>query len=137
MSTSATETRDLSTATQQTYVPPENQERYQLGVRDENELQKQQTQLVSSVRPGPGIKANPGPLGLFGFATTTFVLGLYQCGAGCVDLLSMLFCALNSSLSSLPHSNPEGDVGPFQAVFGLAIFYGGAAQFVAGCFEFA
>lgn len=91
MSTSATETRDLSTAPQQTFVPPENQERYQLGIRDENELQKQQTQLVSSVRPGPGIKANSGPLGLFGFATTTFALGLYQCGAGCVDLLSMLF----------------------------------------------
>lgn len=94
MSTSATETQDHSIAPQQTYVPPENQEKYQPGIRDENELQKQQTQLVSSVRPGPGIKANPGPLGLFGFATTTFVLGLYQCGAGCVDLPSVLFsCA--------------------------------------------
>lgn len=26
--------------------------------------------------------ANPGPLGLISFALTTFVLGLYQCGAG-------------------------------------------------------
>ncbi len=26
--------------------------------------------------------ANPGPLGLLGFAITTFVLGLYECGAG-------------------------------------------------------
>lgn len=26
--------------------------------------------------------ANPGPLGLIAFALTTFVLGLYQCGAG-------------------------------------------------------
>lgn len=26
--------------------------------------------------------ANPGPLGLLSFAMTTFVLGLYQCGAG-------------------------------------------------------
>lgn len=26
--------------------------------------------------------ANPGPLGLITFALTTFVLGLYQCGAG-------------------------------------------------------
>lgn len=26
--------------------------------------------------------ANPGPLGLIGFALTTFVLGLYQCGVG-------------------------------------------------------
>lgn len=27
-------------------------------------------------------RANPAPLGLIGFALTTFVLGLYQCGAG-------------------------------------------------------
>lgn len=27
---------------------------------------------------------NPGPLGLISFALTTFVLGLYQCGAGYV-----------------------------------------------------
>jgi len=118
MSTPAAESQGHSISPQQTYVPPENQEKYQPGMRAD-ELQRQQTQLVSSVRPGPGIKANPGPLGLFGFATTTFVLGLYQCGAG------------------LPHSNPESGVGPFQAVFGLAIFYGGAAQFIAGCFEFA
>lgn len=26
--------------------------------------------------------ANPGPLGLLAFALTTFVLGLYECGAG-------------------------------------------------------
>jgi len=62
--------------------------------------------------------ANPGPLGLIGFALTTFVLGLYQCGAG------------------LPGNNPEGNVGPFQAVFGLAVFMGGLAQFVAGIMEF-
>jgi len=62
--------------------------------------------------------ANPGPLGLIGFALTTFVLGLYQCGAG------------------LPNSNPEGKVGPDQAVFGLAIFMGGFAQFTAGVLEF-
>jgi len=65
----------------------------------------------------PG-RANPGPLGLISFALTTFVLGLYQCGAG------------------LPGSNPHGDVGPDQAVFGLAVFFGGAAQFVAGIMEF-
>jgi len=64
--------------------------------------------------PPFGKLANPGPLGLLGFAVTTFVLGLYECGAG------------------LPGSNPEGDVGPDQAVFGLAIFMGGFAQFVAG-----
>lgn len=76
--------------------------------------------LVSQVPFPPYQKlANPGPLGLFGFALTTFVLGLYQCGAG------------------LPHSNPlNGTVGPDQAVFGLAVFMGGMAQFVAGIFEF-
>ncbi|GJN71500.1 GPR1/FUN34/yaaH family protein [Purpureocillium lilacinum] len=62
--------------------------------------------------------ANPGPLGLISFALTTFVLGLYQCGAG------------------LPNSNPLGNVGPDQAVFGLAIFFGGAAQFIAGIMQF-
>lgn len=36
----------------------------------------------------------------------------------------------------LPDENPEGDVGPFQAVFGLALFMGGLAQFVAGIMEF-
>jgi hypothetical protein len=28
--------------------------------------------------------ANPGPLGLISFALTTFVLGFYQAGVGCV-----------------------------------------------------
>lgn len=77
------------------------------------------TSMVSQVLNPPYTKlANPGPLGLIGFALTTFVLGLYQCGAG------------------LPNSNPEGAVGPDQAVFGLAIFMGGFAQFVAGIMEF-
>jgi len=62
--------------------------------------------------------ANPGPLGLISFALTTFVLGLFNCGAG------------------LPGSNPMGTVGPNQAVFGLAVFYGGIAQFFAGLMEF-
>lgn len=74
---------------------------------------------VSQVPFPPYMKlANPGPLGLLSFATTTFVLGLYQCGAG------------------LPGSNPEGKVGPDQAVFGLAIFMGGTAQLIAGIMEF-
>lgn len=44
---------------------------------------KPQITTVSQV-PSPqfGKLANPGPLGLIGFALTTFVLGLYQCGAG-------------------------------------------------------
>ncbi|KAK7423209.1 hypothetical protein QQZ08_009206 [Neonectria magnoliae] len=62
--------------------------------------------------------ANPGPLGLISFALTTFVLGLYQCGAG------------------LPGSNPMAGVGPDQAIFGLAVFFGGIAQFFAGLMEF-
>lgn len=39
-------------------------------------------------------------------------------------------------ISSLPNSNPKGDVGPDAAVFGLAIFMGGVAQFVAGILQF-
>ncbi|EHK43913.1 uncharacterized protein TrAtP1_008361 [Trichoderma atroviride] len=75
--------------------------------------------MVSQVyQPTLGKIGNPGPLGLIGFALTTFVLGLYQCGAG------------------LPNSNPLGTVGPDQAVFGVAVFFGGMAQFVAGVMEF-
>ncbi|KKO99829.1 hypothetical protein THAR02_08079 [Trichoderma harzianum] len=75
--------------------------------------------MISQVyQPTLGKIGNPGPLGLIGFALTTFVLGLYQCGAG------------------LPNSNPLGNVGPDQAVFGVAVFFGGMAQFVAGVMEF-
>ncbi|KAM4065438.1 GPR1/FUN34/yaaH family protein [Hirsutella rhossiliensis] len=74
---------------------------------------------VSQVRDPQFFKvANPGPLGLISFAMTSFVLGLYLCGAG------------------LPDSNSFGSVGPDQAVFGLALFCGGTAQFVAGIMEF-
>jgi hypothetical protein len=39
--------------------------------------------MISQVPNPPFMKlANPGPLGLISFALTTFVLGLYQCGAG-------------------------------------------------------
>jgi hypothetical protein len=38
--------------------------------------------------------ANPGPLGLFSFALTTFVLGFYQCGVGYV-LVSTTATTLN------------------------------------------
>jgi len=55
--------------------------------------------------------ADPGPLGLAGFAATTFFLS-----------------AVNAGL--LPKT-VEG------AVFGLAIFYGGIAQLLAGMWEFA
>lgn len=55
--------------------------------------------------------ANPAPLGLCGFALTTFVLSLINCEARGVTIPNV--------------------------VVGLAYFYGGAAQFVAGMFEIA
>lgn len=48
--------------------------------------------------------ANPGPLGLCGFALTTFVLSLHNAGVG------------------LPATSPHG------VVTGLAFFYGGLVQ---------
>lgn len=55
--------------------------------------------------------ANPAPLGLCGFALTTFVLSLINCEAHGVSIPNI--------------------------VVGLAFFYGGAAQFLAGMFEIA
>ncbi|KAI8071703.1 GPR1/FUN34/yaaH family-domain-containing protein [Gongronella butleri] len=60
---------------------------------------------------GPTI-ANPGPLGLAAFALTTFVLSLHNAGAG---------------LSA---------TGPSAVVIGLAFFYGGLVQLLAGMWEF-
>lgn len=54
---------------------------------------------------------NPTPLGLMGFATTTFVLSLYNCGARGV-------------------SHP-------QLIVALCVATGGLAQFTAGVWEFA
>lgn len=54
--------------------------------------------------------ANPGPLGLCGFALTTFVLSAINAG--------------------------WFDAGATTVVVGLALFYGGAAQFCAGMWEF-
>ena len=59
--------------------------------------------------PGAHI-ADPAPLGLAGFAMTTFFLSVINAGL-------------------IPVSVEAG-------VFGLAIFYGGLAQFVAGIWEF-
>ncbi|CEP07375.1 hypothetical protein [Parasitella parasitica] len=56
--------------------------------------------------------ANPGPLGLCGFALTTFVLSLHNAGAGV---------------------SPSG---PHGVVTGLAFFYGGLVQLLAGMWEF-
>lgn len=54
--------------------------------------------------------ADPGPLGLAAFAMTTFVLSVFNAGI-------------------LPHSLEP-------SVLGLALFYGGGAQFFAGMWEF-
>jgi uncharacterized protein len=64
---------------------------------------------VAEVKPVP--IANPAPLGLSGFALTTFVLSLVNAGV----------------LSA------KGDV---LVVVGLAMFYGGVAQLLAGMWEF-
>ncbi|KAG2208062.1 hypothetical protein INT47_010424 [Mucor saturninus] len=56
--------------------------------------------------------ANPGPLGLSSFALTTFVLSLHNAGAG------------------VPAN------GPSNVVVGLAFFYGGLVQLLAGMWEF-
>ncbi|KAG0238786.1 GPR1/FUN34/yaaH family-domain-containing protein [Mortierella sp. GBAus27b] len=63
-----------------------------------------------TIAPTPQI--NPAPLGLSAFALTTFVLSLYNLGAGV----------------------PSG--GPVSVVTGLALFYGGLAQVLAGMWEF-
>lgn len=69
--------------------------------------------------PKPTTKiGNPSPLGLLSFGITTFVLGLYHCGAG------------------LPHSDPGAGPGPDTAIIGMAMFMGGVAQFAAGMWEF-
>jgi len=54
--------------------------------------------------------ANPGPLGLFSFASTTFILSLY-----------------NLQTQNITHPN---------VVVGMAIFCGGLAQLLAGMWEF-
>src|SRR5579859_2215061 len=61
--------------------------------------------------------ADPGPLGLAGFAGTTFMLSL-----------------VNAGLVGVQHGAPGGGLLPMVA--GLAIAYGGIAQFLAGIWEF-
>ncbi|KAI8075208.1 GPR1/FUN34/yaaH family-domain-containing protein [Gongronella butleri] len=60
----------------------------------------------------PTTIGNPGPLGLSAFALTTFVLSLHNAGAG------------------LAPTSPHG------VVTGLAVFYGGLVQLLAGMWEF-
>src|SRR5438105_14574520 len=67
-----------------------------------------QTERAAAAAP---IIANPGPLGLCGFALTTFVLS-----------------SINAGLI------PGADAA--KMVVGLAFFYGGIAQLLAGMWEF-
>src|SRR5579871_3027117 len=61
--------------------------------------------------------ADPGPLGLAAFAGTTFMLSL-----------------INAGLVGVQHGAPGGGLLPMVAA--LALAYGGAAQFLAGIWEF-
>jgi uncharacterized protein len=65
---------------------------------------------TSGQQTGGWSPADPGPLGLAAFALTTFVLSMYN--------------------SELVSANSEA------VVFGLTLFYGGVAQFMAGMWEF-
>lgn len=60
----------------------------------------------------PSVLGNPGPLGLAGFALTTFMLSVFNAGSNLID------------------KELEGVVLP------VALFYGGLAQFAAGMWEF-
>ncbi|KAI9315362.1 GPR1/FUN34/yaaH family-domain-containing protein [Dichotomocladium elegans] len=78
---------------------------------DDSRFQHELHHLPPVVVPGY-VVANPGPLGLSAFALTTFVLSLHNAGAG------------------VPAS------GPSNVVTGLALFYGGLVQLLAGMWEF-
>jgi len=78
-------------------------------------MNAEEREEISAPAPkaGAGI-ANPAPLGLAGFALTTFVLSLFNVGAG----------------------TPGAAPGPSTLIIGLAVAYGGIAQFSAGMWEF-
>jgi len=73
-------------------------------------LTLQEYNQILNPPPKSGL-GNPGPLGLAGFALTTFCLSVFNTGI-------------------LVHPSLEGVVLP------LALFYGGIAQFIAGLFEY-
>ncbi|KAG1445582.1 hypothetical protein G6F56_009861 [Rhizopus delemar] len=79
---------------------------------DENQDVEMKYEVPRQIIPASPTIANPGPLGLCGFALTTFVLSLHNAGAG------------------LPATSPHG------VVTGLAFFYGGLVQLLAGMWEF-
>ena len=74
------------------------------------DLVSDSTAVQNDVRATPVVIADPGPLGLAAFALTTFVLSCVNAGL------------LNAGVESI--------------VAGLALFYGGLGQFVAGMWEF-
>jgi succinate-acetate transporter protein len=75
-----------------------------------NELPPQKTDAIVPASTGSGF-GDPGPLGLAGFAATTFFLSVVNTNM------------LGASVQAI--------------VFGLAFFYGGIAQLLAGMWEFA
>ena len=66
----------------------------------------------SPTTPVPSALGNPGPLGLGAFALTTFMLSVFNAGSNLIDI----------KLEPV--------------VLPVALFYGGAAQFAAGMWEF-
>lgn len=77
----------------------------------ENVHQNGGAKHVATPSPHPHVPAiaNPAPLGLMGFAMTTFVLSCYNAGIFGISVTT-----------------------PPNVVIGLAFFYGGIAQFLAG-----
>jgi len=67
--------------------------------------------LIHPMAPRRIKLGNPGPLGLFSFASTTLILSLYNVGARGIDVPNV--------------------------VVGMALFCGGLAQLLAGMWEFA
>ncbi|CAG8476027.1 2153_t:CDS:2 [Cetraspora pellucida] len=65
---------------------------------------------IQQNNPAPPKIANPGPLGLSGFALTTFVLSIHNAGST--------------------------DIAAPNITIGLALFYGGLVQLLAGMWEF-
>ncbi|KAI8081691.1 GPR1/FUN34/yaaH family-domain-containing protein [Halteromyces radiatus] len=80
--------------------------------QQQHDVEAKYPQVALPPPVAPVVIANPGPLGLSGFALTTFVLSLHNAGAG-----------LNAA-------------GPHGVVTGLAIGYGGLVQLLAGMWEF-
>jgi succinate-acetate transporter protein len=76
----------------------------------------QQVRTAPEVATGPVTLGDPGPLGLSAFALTTFVLSVINAG-----LLGTSLIKINTATA---------------VVVGLAVFYGGLGQLLAGMWEF-